>query len=233
MKTRTILLAIASVAGLAASGAGLVLADGVPCSNNTTGDRVNCTGNCESGVYIGVSINSNDPDSETGGANTACSDQTAACTFQPSVGSCSDESIGATAASAPWTCHFEAHDVWYRPDSGFTYNCYSRRPQPPTPTPSPTPPPPPPPSRCGGGPLGGDVTRDWVTFDWMLCVRINDGVIHRSVLVDGAKVQTLAYVEEGRIAAMTCVEGGCVPVEPVCVAIENGVACDVTPLTRR
>lgn len=218
----TMLLALSSFAAFPAAATDL-------CAGHTDGDRKTCEGTCPSGAILGVYINLDDH-SEDGEAATTCSNANAQC---ETTSHCSDESEVATATQASWVCHFEAHDVWYQPDNGFTYNCFYYYPE--------------------GGECGSNefvfAKSDVDLADGVSCstfVNCN-GIVPQmgeleSVTLDGlcgsvqtdalllpfAAAQVLVRVDGPSAVGLSCVAGAsCEPVVPVCVFAIDGFFCDV------
>jgi hypothetical protein len=219
-----------------------------PCAGSTTGDTVDCNGNCKAYNRIGVYMDLDD-NSESGWATGSCQNADAACSIENNLpqgeDNCEDVSEDTTSSSHPWTCHFEAHDVWWQPDNGFLYNCYSIQENPPPRDPKPSPV-----NGVGGGistspgsnlggarPFGVDCARidfaEHMRTPLMLelcSLLANEETASRVVMPD-ANVQMIVRAKAGAAAGIACdVELGCWIIDPVCHSTIRGFACTVTPL---
>lgn len=183
------------------------------CNGHTDADRQSCDSTCSQGQKLGVFMDLDDS-SESGSATSTCSNQTASCSIAVNADSCTGTSIGTTAATGGWTCYFEAHDVWWNPDNGFTYNCYSFTPgalllQ----------------SPSVEADVDGLCTASGVELVHELCTHAHNGA-----LVAYAQTQVLVRGKAGEAVGFACdAEAGCWMVEPICVETATAFSCAVTP----
>lgn len=206
------------------------------CADHTDSDTKNCSAICLANQVIGVSMQLDEwegsANPEKGIANTTCSSQTASCTVKSGVdppgdagtGACKDESEAWTATSGDWACHFEAHDVWFQPDNGFNYNCYSYDYQgggaivilsaaPPSPS-------------CSGLDPEALAQRPLLVD---LCGLLNGGPVD-GLTVSYAAAQILIRAQAGAASGLVCgAEATCEILDPVCRATSDGFACETTP----
>lgn len=211
-----------------------------PCGGNTTGDTKDCSGaNCDARQKLGVSLHLND-EGEAGDAYTTCSNAAAHCETDSY---CTAESAVPTNSASVWTCHFESHDVWYYPDSGFTYNCYSY-----TAAPAPGPSgddktnprvgvrdPSPQPLPSSARPIGCDsLPEETVVANALLgvlCAKLADPQQAASIVVEGATEQMIVYAAGGQAAGVACtLDANCWAIRPVCTMLLKGFACVATPM---
>lgn len=128
---RTFVLLVAAV--LLVSSAPPVAAE-TGCTGHTDNDNWECSKDgdadydkipdCKKNHRLKVYMSLDDK-SETGDATTTCDIANAACAVSEAKKSCEAVSAAWTNAAGSWTCYFEAHDVWWQPDNGFTYSCSS------------------------------------------------------------------------------------------------------------
>lgn len=220
---RSLVVLVVVAAGSSAFPA--VPAPGTPCSGNTTGDTIDCDGTCSANMYIGVSMTLNDHDDESGTAVGDCSAAHATCSVNDLDWDCQAISALRSTSSSSWSCHFEAHDVWWKPDSGFSYNCYQ--------------------SSTQGLFLGGvpDVEVVAPTCDAIAPARIlGDALLGElcaslaagdgaATVVPHADAQMILLARGGVAAGVGCdATGECWVIQPVCRPTADGFACDATPL---
>jgi hypothetical protein len=222
-RTKTIAWALLLVG--VAFAAAPAMADQTLCNGHTDGDTRTCRGECRAGEILHVYMNLDDA-SEQGDAATSCATAHAECPTDPGPQStndwCWDDSEITTTAAAPWTCHFEAHDVWWQPDNGFLYECSSYvKNGPGTVTCSdgvdcdPA-------FNCGSIVPHGAVVDVYVTA----CDQISAGLVLRP----GTTAGTVVRYDDGRMVAISCALGeGCWLVKPVCAVLGDKLSCDVSP----